>query len=74
MFDAITTASGGLRASTAQFDNAAKNVVKATLPGSNQDLPAAIVDTKQSETAFKANLAVFNSTDKMMGDLLDILA
>jgi flagellar basal body rod protein FlgC len=74
MFDAIATASGGLRASAAQFESAAKNVVKATVPGSNQDLSAAIVDTRQSETAYKANLAVFKSTDRMMGDLLDILA
>lgn len=70
----ITTALGGLRASSAQFENATKNVVKAFEPESKQDASTAIVDAKQSEVAFKANLAMFKTADKMMGDLIDITA
>lgn len=74
MTTAITSALGGVSASAAQFDKAAKNVVKAAAPGSADDLAGAIVDTKESELSYKANLSVFKNANKMMGDLLDIMA
>lgn len=73
MTTAIGTALGGLSTSAAQFQKAAENVVKATEKGDG-DLPTAIVDSKTSAVAYKANTAVFKTADKMMGSLLDMFA
>jgi hypothetical protein len=74
MTNTIMSAIGGMHASTVQFEKAAQNVVKATSTGTDNDLSKAIVDSKTSEKSLKANVAVFKTADKMMGDLLDILA
>lgn len=74
MIDISTIASGGIRTAAAGFEKAAKNVVKAAVPDSNADLPAAIVGVKMSEFAFKANIATLNAADRMMGSLLDTIA
>lgn len=73
MISTITTTYGGLRTAAAGFEKAANNVVKATTPGSEESLPAAIVGTKTSEVAYKANIAVFKTADKMLGELLDTM-
>ncbi len=84
MIDALSTAATGLRSSANQFEKAAQRVVKATTPetgattaasaSSDQDLPAAIVDTQTSALSFKADVALFKTADKMIGTLLDTLA
>jgi hypothetical protein len=74
MTDAIGTALGGVQKSASQFAKAAENVVNATKPGSTEDLAKAIVDSKTTSYAFKANVAVLKTADQMLGALLDTLA
>jgi hypothetical protein len=74
MTDAIGTALGGIQRSTSQFAKSAENVVNATRPGSTEDPAKAIVDSKTASYAFKANVAVLKTADKMLGALLDTLA
>jgi hypothetical protein len=74
MTDAIGTALGGIQKSASQFAKSAENVVNATKPGSTEDLAKAIVDGKTTNYAFKANVAVLKTADKMLGTLLDTLA
>jgi len=77
MIDALSTAAAGLRASSVRFDKSAQNVVKAASPdatNASPDLATSIVDTKMDAFSFKANAAVFNTADKMLGQLLDTLA
>jgi hypothetical protein len=73
MADAIGTALGGVQRSASQFAKSAENIVNATKPGSKEDLAKAIVDSKTTSYAFKANVAVLNTADKMLGTLLDTL-
>lgn len=74
MTDAIGTALGGIQKSASLFAKSAENVVNATQPGSTEDLAKAIVDSKTTSYAFKANVAVLKTADKMLGTLLDTLA
>lgn len=74
MTDAIGTALGGIQNSASQFAKAAGNVVNAAKPGSTEDMAKAIVDSKTTNYAFKANVAVLKTADKMLGNLLDTLA
>ncbi len=84
MIDAISSATYGLRLSAKQFDKSVQDVVKASAPrgrdatdetdGAADDLPKAIVDTQTSAISYKANAAVFNTANKMIGTLLDTIA
>ena len=46
----------------------------ADIPGSDVDLTEEIVDMKLNEKAFRANVAVLRTANRMSGELLDILA
>lgn len=85
MINALSAAASGLTAAANRFEKSAQNVVRASVPQTDepdsanaeaafpQDLPAAIVDSKTSEISFRANVAVFKTADKMVGSLLDTL-
>lgn len=84
MIDAISSATNGLRLSAKQFERAVQNVAKASAPqrrdatsetgGTTDDLASAVVDTQTSAVSYKANAAVFNTANKMIGTLLDTIA
>jgi len=84
MISAISSATYGLRLSAKQFESAVQNVAKASAPrgrdatsetsGATDDLASAVVDTQTSAISYKANAAVFNTANKMIGTLLDTIA
>jgi flagellar basal body rod protein FlgG len=67
----------GLQQSAAQFDQAASNVVRATLPtSSGQDtvsLSTAAVSMSQAKNSFDANTKVFKTVDEMDQTLINAI-
>ncbi|HYE47069.1 MAG TPA: flagellar basal body rod C-terminal domain-containing protein [Caulobacter sp.] len=70
---ALSIAAAGLTAATARLDASAQRVARWS-PASDVDLAREAVEQVSAKTAFKANAAVIRSADRMMGELLDILA
>jgi flagellar hook protein FlgE len=73
----FSPALAGLQRSMAQFDQAASNINKATLPGAgNQDtvsLSDAAVALIQSRNSFDANTKVIKTVDQMDQTLLNAI-
>lgn len=67
---ALSIAAAGMTSAQNRFDNSARRTATAPL----QNLEQEVVERIQSETAFKANVAVARTADEMTGSLLDILA
>ncbi len=72
--DAISSATSGLLAASQRFDAATLNTVRDANTGDMGNLAADAVDQMQSRAAFSASVSVMKTTDKMMGQLLDITA
>ena len=72
--DAMSIALAGMNSSAARFAQSAQDVVKATSPNSTTDPAAAVVGLTTNSLAFRADIAVFKTADRMMGQLLDTLA
>lgn len=66
----IAAASQGLLAAQARFDAASTRIIRAGAEVS----PTDIVDQIESRVAVQASVAVVRSTNRMMGDVLDLLA
>ena len=69
--NAISTATAGLSAATAQLGLAA---TQAANPSSDTDIVQSAIGQIEAEAAFAANTSVIATADKMIGMLLDITA
>jgi hypothetical protein len=67
---ATLSASAGIAAATARFEQSAARTATAPL----DDLAAETVERLEARTAVSANVAVLRTADDMTGALLDILA
>lgn len=67
MVDAISTAISGLQTASRNVAKAAENIAD---PAKNDQLAEDIVDIKISENAYKANIAVIKTADRMEDALL----
>ncbi len=74
MSSVLNVAAAGLRAGMERFAASAVEAVKAAQPGSNDNLPAALVQVTTNSLAAKADVQVFKMADKMVGTLLDTMA
>ena len=67
----------GLQSSAAQFNQAANNVVRATLPNSSGldtvSLSSAAVSMTQAKNSFEANTKVFKTVDEMDKTLINVM-
>lgn len=68
--NSIASATQGLLAAQARFDRSSTRIAEAGADVS----PTDIVDQVESKVAFQASVAVVRSTNRMMGDVLDLLA
>lgn len=76
MSDALSIAATGMNRSATRLQRDANDIVTATTTDTSQSgkLESAMVSQSVDATTFKANATVFNTSDKMMGALLNIKA
>lgn len=82
MIDALQTATTGMTRATDRLGKAAETIAAsgapvgdtALPPAAQVDLSGAVADLIGSESAFALNAAVARTSDRMMGQLLDISA
>lgn len=67
---AMSIAAAGLMSAQSRFEASARRTAAQPLDNLEQE----VVERIESETAFKANVAVLKTADEMTGTLLDILA
>jgi flagellar hook protein FlgE len=74
MSSGLLTALDGLRNSSAQFDQAARKMVRASLPPADTvDLSTAAVALLQSRNNFEANIKMFQVADEMEQSLISAI-
>lgn len=82
MSDAIQAARAGLTRALAAFDAAAARVAEAgpqalsadPIPEDRLELSEQAVNLLQSKRAAEANVAVIRAADRLLGNLIDVLA
>jgi flagellar basal body rod protein FlgG len=69
-----SAALSGLNQAQATFENAAKRIGSAGLPGDSVDLTAAAVDLIQAKNDFEANLKSLTVADELDKSAIDLVA
>ena len=82
--NSLSISLGGLRASTAMFEQSASNIVRASTLGTqadglkaqamgSDDFARSIVAQKMAVTSFRANIAAIKAQDQMTKTTLDLI-
>ena len=70
----MNIAAAAVTTGMSRLDQSATEVVKAVMPDSKADLPAAVVRETTNTIAAKADLEVLKMADKTVGTLLDVMS
>jgi len=74
MSSLMNVAAAAVTAGMTRFEQSTVEAVKAAMPDSKADLPAAVVRETTNSVAAKADLEVLKMADKTMGTLLDVIS